>query len=100
MPFYGPPEGGSTQLKDLDILETHNNECEHDILHEEKEDTPVETDFAPDLEEVPDTSLLTQTSYQTSLGIDILTELRGKYNEDPFFQTILEKLGELRNFEA
>ena len=94
LPTYSPPEGRSTQIKDLDNLETHINECEDNILNE-KENAPVETDFAPDLDEVSDASLLTQTS----LGIDILTELQGKYNEDPFFWTILEKPSEFRNFE-
>ena len=34
-----------------------------------------------------------------NLGVDIWSELRGKYTEDPFFQVILEKPKEFRNFE-
>jgi hypothetical protein len=44
-----------------------------------------------------DTSNLTVMT-QMSLGIDILAELRGKYNEDPLFRVILEKPNEFRNF--
>ena len=35
-----------------------------------------------------------------TLGIDLKTELQGKYTEDPFFQAILEKPKEFRNFES
>ena len=34
-----------------------------------------------------------------SLGIDLKTKLQGKYTGDPFFQAILEKPKEFRNFE-
>ena len=46
--------------------------------------------------EGPDLPLLTQSS----LGIDILSELRGKYGGDTMFRTILEKPNEYRNFEV
>ena len=45
--------------------------------------------------EEPSLPLLTQSS----LGIDILSELRGKYIGDPVFRVILEKPDEFRNFE-
>ena len=40
-------------------------------------------------------SLLTKSS----LGIDLLSEIRGKYSHDPFFQVILEQPKDFRNFE-
>lgn len=46
-----------------------------------------------------DQQLRTLWLYQESLGINIWAELQGKYIEDPFFQVILEKHKELRNFE-
>ena len=36
---------------------------------------------------------------QGRIGIDMLAELRGKYLDDSFFRTILEKPSEFRNFE-
>ena len=36
---------------------------------------------------------------QDNLGIDLLAELRGKYAEDQFFQVILDRPKEFRNFE-
>ena len=44
----------------------------------------------------PGRALLTKDS----LGIDLQSELQGKYTEDPFFQRILEKPKEFRNFEC
>ena len=41
-------------------------------------------------------SLLTQSS----LGLDLLAELQGRYTEDPFFRVILEKPNEFQNFKA
>jgi hypothetical protein len=35
-----------------------------------------------------------------NLGIDIVAEVRGRYTEDTFFRTILEKPKEFRNFEV
>ena len=49
----------------------------------------------PEMQEVLNTSLFTQSS----LGIDLLSELRGKYQEDPFFRVILEQSNEFQNFE-
>jgi hypothetical protein len=37
---------------------------------------------------------------QSSWGIDILSEIQGKYPEDPFFRVVLEKPKEFRNFES
>ena len=37
---------------------------------------------------------------QGRMGIDLMSELQGRYNEDPFFRTILDKPKEFRNFEA
>ena len=37
---------------------------------------------------------------QENLGLDIWSELRGKYLDDSFFRTILEKPNEFRNFES
>ena len=37
---------------------------------------------------------------QEHLGLDIWSELQGRYLEDPFFRTILEKPNEFRNFES
>ena len=40
-------------------------------------------------------SLLTKSS----LGIDVLSEIRGKYSHDPFFRVFLEQPKDFRNFE-
>ena len=36
---------------------------------------------------------------QGSWGIDILSDIRGRYKDDPFFRVLLEKPKEFRNFE-
>ena len=37
---------------------------------------------------------------QDNLGLDLWSELKGRYQEDPFFRTILQKPKEFRNFES
>ena len=49
-----------------------------------------------DNEVMEDESLLSRST----LGIDLVDGLRGKYSSDPYFQLILEKPNEFRNFEV
>jgi len=49
----------------------------------------------PNMAQVPAASLVSMVS-----GLDLLNELRGKYNLDPTFQAILQKPGDFRNFEV
>jgi RNase H-like domain found in reverse transcriptase/Reverse transcriptase (RNA-dependent DNA polymerase)/Integrase zinc binding domain/Retroviral aspartyl protease/Zinc knuckle len=79
----GPQEGGSTP-KTPKTPQT---------LEGTTQTLVVETPVKQAVEIV--TPLLTQSS----LGIDIVSELRGKYKDDLFFRTILEKPNEFRNFE-
>ena len=37
---------------------------------------------------------------QNNLGLDIWSELRGRYHEDPFFRAILQKPKGFRNFKS
>ena len=48
-----------------------------------------------DVQDILNMSLLTKSS----LGIDLLSEIRGKYSHDPFFRVILEQPKDFRNFE-
>ena len=48
--------------------------------------------------EIPEPSMSVLS--QGNLGIDILSELRDTYSDDPFFRLILEKPSEFRNFEV
>ena len=56
---------------------------------------PNDTPVSSDTQDILNTSLLTQSS----LGIDLLSEIRGNYNIDPFFRVILEQPKDFRNFE-
>jgi RNase H-like domain found in reverse transcriptase/Integrase zinc binding domain/Reverse transcriptase (RNA-dependent DNA polymerase)/Retroviral aspartyl protease/Zinc knuckle len=47
----------------------------------------------------PDTGSERSLLAQERMGIDFESEIRGKYKEDPFFRSILEKPKEFRNFE-
>jgi hypothetical protein len=62
----------------------------------------VGVDTLPENSQVPgldDTSLLGVVS-QSMRGLDLLSELRGKYSVDPAFQLILARPGDFRNFEV
>lgn len=75
----GPPEGGNT----ANIAE---NPAESIVV-------PIP---GPSTDVVAVQGLTAMT--QGSLGIDLLAELRGKYHDDLFFRTIMEKPNEFRNF--
>ena len=90
-----PQEGGSipipvpTPVSNFGAEKKGNSESEMAVT---KESTITHDDSNNDM---PDKSLFTQSS----LGIDLLSELQGKYQEDPFFRVILEQSNEFRNFE-
>ena len=77
----GPQEGRSTST-------SVNAEAQTSVAPT----APVEESSA----QSQDAPLLTQSN----LGLDILSELRGTYENDPFFRVILEKPGDFRNFET
>jgi hypothetical protein len=88
-------EGGVTprQTPGQTPGQTHTSNAEKDTRKEQltKDDTNVGVEQARD-----DPSWLLA---RESLGIDLRSELRGKYADDPFFRMILERPKEFRNFE-
>ena len=54
------------------------------------------TEAIPEL--IPDTSLITVLG--SDAGIDLLKELKGHYQDDPMFRSILDKPKDFRNFEV
>ncbi len=81
----GPQKGGSTDTREPDTREPDTDSV---VQLEPSSDT---TDRPEEVE----TPLLTQSN----LGLDILSEIQGKYDKDPFFRVILEKPNDFRNFE-
>ena len=77
----GPQEGGSTPStsRGTNAFESVSVADEHDSEQLSNNMSPVA---------------------QNSLGIDILSELCGKYQGDPIFRAILEKPSDFRNFEV
>ena len=88
----GPQEGGNRS----DINPTTNKPVTNAEIIEH---TPEVHDTVPAVEERPDVLDLSPLT-QSSLGIDLLAELRGNYENDPLFRSILDKPSEFRNFEA
>ena len=90
VPPRGPQEGGSIP----NMLNTPSSApvAASDEVPEIAEPAPQETAVQVEPTVVP---LLTQSS----LGIDIMTELRGKYGDDPLCRSILDRPKEFRNFE-
>ena len=90
-----PQEGGSGTIynKTSDTTEKENDPVSINIPDKENipDDPPLELEQTVEI----NSPLLTQSS----LGIDILSELRGKYVDDPMFRAILDKPDEFRNFE-
>ena len=92
-------EGGTIEKTTIKPREDISNRMTNDrptldtvVEQVEKPMEHVESEQADD----PGRVLLTKDS----LGIDLLSELQGKYTEDPFFRAILERPKEFRNFEC
>lgn len=49
--------------------------------------------------EVNDTDIRGLLLAQDNLGVDLMSKLKGRYIKDTFFQTVLNKPKEFRNFE-
>ena len=81
-------EGGSGNT------DTPNNSSQ--VLTEVSNDQPSTSNT---VENEPDFDSEGSLLAQGRMGIDMRSELQGRYGEDPFFQTILEKPKEFRNFE-
>ena len=93
-----PQEGGSVQEDSTSKPSTSDNVVSPDaatMADENERANHNDMLDKPDTQDVLNTSLLTQSS----LGIDLLSEIRGKYSNDPFFRVILEQPKEFRNFE-
>ena len=93
-----PQEGGSVQEDSTSKPSTSDNAVSPDaatMVDENERATHNDMLDKPDTQDVLNASLLTQSS----LGIDLLSEIRGKYSNDPFFRVILEQPKEFRNFE-
>jgi len=60
----------------------------------------MESDLAPNVGNDRDVPRLVDFVSSSNEGIDILKELTGKYINDPFFEKIIKKPNEFRNFEV
>jgi hypothetical protein len=83
---------------DVDRTDAGTTEANTDQIMEafQKEVQITETNIAP--EPNPDASLVNML--ESDNGIDLLRELKGKYQDDPTFKSIIEKPKEFRNFEV
>ena len=86
--FGGPQEGGSSHYDPT-------------MTNMGQDSTHTMTDrLSPVIESVNKNDVNTSLLTQSSLGIDLLSELKEKYDIDPFFRVILEKPSEFQNFEV
>ena len=92
-PLDESTEGGSTVEKSPTVV--HNEDTPPTVVHEE-ENLPAEAQEGGPGEQ---NTLLNIVS-QSLDGLDLLAELRGKYETDPTFQPIIARPKDFRNFEV
>ena len=90
-------EGGSVHLDHQyqNLEEQSDLRSERDIVH-----TSAQPEISPNMETSPDGASLLDIVSQSMHGVDLLTELCGKYGADPDFRGILAKPNDYRNFEV
>lgn len=96
-------EGGSTEKNVPWVTQETEQQTEpvnKDVPTEER-DTEASPEADRETSQELDTDELNKSMLaQGDWGIDILSGIKGRYPEDPFFRVVLEKPREFRNFES